>query len=786
MLGPAIETFFAHISKCAALFLSAAILASGPVDATAETDPMDAPYENVRYSGDETLRDFVARYLRDPDLWPAVLKLNELASPADLTPGTMIRMPVRQVNLADDALSASLIAIQKATAEGARLFAPKEIGSAIENRDVAIDRRGEGEWRDVVSFAGLAADHANDAFQISVVQRDRAAEAVITDIHGNVEGRNPAEDAWSDRQLQDILVEFERLRTLSRSTTQVTFRDLSRLRLNPNSNATIQRMRSDPLTGKEVTKVSLANGDFYALLNQLSERDSFEIDVPGIKTTTESSDFWIKNERDRARFVNFDEASLDIRAGTSRVSLGLDEGVVITSDGKAVKTEALDRAALASPEDGGEVYGTAVDLSWKSFPDAAGYWLEVAADPGYNKMIATEWGVKGTQYRAEGLTPGVHFWRVAALDPLGLPGKWSDTRKFDLRIDTTPPFLTLFAPADGAIVENAAVTILGASEKNVVIELNGQDVPVASDGGFLADLTLQPGKNTFVLVAIDAAGNRSEKSQVIEYRPRENVQILLDAGMPRSGDTIVSRNADITILATTNARAGLEVVLRDMVGAEVGRTRIEVDGGLSLSVPVEPELKTYQLEVISDGGAVLGSAGFEVLRDETAPEITLVELPPRSSFDEMLNIAGSVSEAATLTLAGRPVALDENGAFSAELTLSPGSNLFELRAEDTAGNVGLFTVETMLDLDPPEILDVRIERPDGEAGPIEIEVEARDPSGLRQAAQFIVEIGSEEHEGYLRCDSAAGLCRATLPAGAGEMSVIEVVVLDYAGNEAIW
>ena len=786
MFGPAFGTVSPRVLGSLARLLLPLVALGSAISVAAETDEMDAPYELVEYSGNETLRDFVARYLNDPDLWPTVLRINEFASPADLSPGVVIQMPVRQVMLADDALETSLEAIQKANAEGARLFAPEQIGDAIENREEAIDKRGEGEWRLVVTYAGEATEYANEAFEISLEQRDRAAEALITDIQGDVEGRDPTEAAWSDRDLNDILVEFERLRTLTNSTTQVTFRDLSRLRLNPNSNATIQRMRSDPLTGKEVTKVSLASGDFYALLNQLSDQDSFEIDVPGIKTTTESNDFWIKNDTESARFVNFDAESLDIRAGDQKVSLGLDEGVVITADGKTAKTEALDRATLIAPADKDEVYGTAVSLSWEAYPDAAGYWLEVAGDPGFNQMIATEWGVSSTGFEVAELTPGLHYWRVAALDQLGLPGKWSDTREFDLRIDNTPPFLTLLAPGDGVIVEEPSVDILGASEDGVTLTLNGADVPVASDGGFLVTLPLQPGVNTYVLAATDRAGNRSEKRQTIDFRPREAATIALDADLAREGDVLVTRNAELTVTATTSAKPGLDVVLQDAAGETVGQSRVETGGRIALTVPASPTVTSYTVKILSDGGAPLGQTELSLVQDVEEPVLTLDELPPRSSFEEVLTLRGTVSNASGVTLAGAPLALDAEGRFEVIVTLQPGSNLFELRALDAAGNVALLALETALDIEPPEILAVRAERPDGEGGPIEIEVEARDPSGLRQAAQFIVEIGANEREGYLRCDSAAGLCRATLPAEAGEVSVIEVVVLDYAGNEAFW
>ncbi|MEP2533299.1 FecR domain-containing protein [Shimia sp.] len=784
MISPADFKRSIRTALLLAILALSVVIGSARLPVSAETDPLSAPYEQVRYSGDETLREFVAKYLNDPDLWPAVLKINQMASPADLTPGTVLEMPVRQVAAADSALMTSLVAIQKATAEGARLFAPNEIGSAINDRETAVVHRGEGEWREVVAFSGSATVAATEAFDIAVAQRDKAAEALITDIHGDVEGRDPAEAAWSDRSLNDILVEFERLRTLSNSTTQVTFRDLSRLRLNPNSNATIQRMRSDPLTGKEVTKVSLSNGDFYALLNQLSDRDSFEIDVPGIKTTTESDDFWIKNDDQNALFVNYDSAELDIASGQENVTLGKDEGVVISRDGQTARAEVLERTLLSSPQDRADVYGNAVDLVWQEYSDAAGYWFEVAADPGFNRMLSTEWGIKPTSFRVENLDPGVHYWRVAALDKLGLPGKWSETRKFELRIDDTPPFLTLFAPSENAQFETGTVEVLGASEHGVRLTLNGDNVDVGDDGGFLIASVLVPGNNQLLIVATDAAGNTSQKRRQVLYEPRKAAEITLDQNMPRSGDVLVSRTGEMTVMATTTAQVGLEVVLRDGAGGDVGRTRVGGGGALGITVPVSETVAGYSLEVVSQGGSPLGQVAFEVQRDSVAPEIALDVPPPRATTDDLLDLTGLVGDAVTATLSGEDLEIFD-GFFATQVNLSPGTNVFEFRVEDAAGNAGLLVVETVLDLEPPEILDARVTRPGGDNGPIEIVVEARDASGLRQAAPYLIEVGDEEFEGYLRCDSAGGICRASLPAASGDVSLVEVIVQDYAGNEAI-
>lgn len=749
----------------------------------AETDPLDAPLERVEFGEDDTIRGIVGQYLRDPDLWPAVLALNNIASPADLVPGIELYLPVRQVFAADEALLSSLTAIQKATAEGARIFAPKEIGDAISSRDTAVVRREEGEWRQVVSYAGEATGHANEAFDISIAQRDRAAEAVVSDVHGAVEGRAPAEPSWSTRSLNDILVEFERLRTLSNSTTQVTFRDLSRLRLNPNSNATIQRMRSDPLTGGEVTKVSLANGDFYALLNQLTEKTAFEIEVPGVESTTNSSDFWIKSDETGARFVNYDNSNLEVERNGEKIMLGENEGVVLAGN-TAQRTRVLQSPLLLTPEQGDIIYTGRAPLSWETYDGAAGYWLEVAMDPAFNQMRISEWGIRETAFLADSLPPARYHWRVAALDQLGLPGEWSTAQEFTLRSDTTPPFLTLLSPASGTIVTSPSVEVLGASELDAILTLNGQSLSSGADGSFVATLPLNQGTNDVTVQAVDPAGNVSSRSLTVVYRPAVAVEISLSDRIPRVDGALATRAEDLSVSGTATANADAPVVIRDDTGNAVLQSRVGPDGALNFTVPVDAAPREYKIEILSPNGDVEGSHSFTALRDQTAPEILLDLPPPRATGEEDMHLQGSAGDASKLELGGTQVPLSADGRFDLTVSLLPGQNSFELAATDAVGNVSVTQFNTLLDIDPPDILSVDLSRPQGANGPIELEVVAQDESGLRQAAPFVIAIDGYEIEGFLRCDSASGVCRASLPPEPGDLDLIELIIEDYAGNAA--
>ncbi len=761
------------------LALASCLIFASPL--AAQNSELNAPLERVLFSEDDTIRGVVGEYLGDPDLWPTVLRINDIASPADVIPGMELLLPVRQVAAADRALAASLDAIQVANAEGARIFAPQEIGAAIENRDSALSQREFGEWRAVVDFSAIATSFAKQALDISIQQRDRSAEAIVSDVQGDVEGRAPAEPSWSGRDLNDILVEFERLRTLSNSTTQVTFRDLSRLRLNSNSNATIQRMRSDPLTGGEVTKVSLANGDFYALLNQLSDKTQFEIEVPGIESTTNSADFWIKNDRTGARFVNYDAEELEINRGGETIALGENEGVVVDSSDATV-TQVLDSPLLQVPGLGDVIYTPVTQLNWDAYQDAQGYWLEIALDPGFNQMQVSEWGIRGTRFEAP-LLPARYHWRVAALDALGLPGQWSTARDFFVRIDETPPFLTLLSPNDGTIVSVPRIDVLGATEPDAIIFLNGAPLELGRDGSFISTVALLPGPNTIAVEATDPAGNVSNRSQQIIYRPAETVTLKLDAKIPRLGEALATRTTELTVRGETNAAEGTPFVVRDTAGSAVVQALVETGGSIAFTVPAEPQAQTYRIEVLAPGGNVEGELAFAAISDQIPPKITLDVPPPRATGEDVLVLTGRADDASELLLDGTPVPL-VNGRFDLSITLVPGANGFDLVASDETGNVSVTRLQTLLDIEPPEILSIDLRRPSGNGGPIELVVEASDASGLVQAAPFVIDIGGAEVDGFLRCDNATGICRASLPPEPGDLELIELILEDYAGNAA--
>ncbi|MFT7595603.1 MAG: hypothetical protein ACI8R4_002932, partial [Paracoccaceae bacterium] len=339
------------------------------------------------------------------------------------------------------------------------------------------------------------------------------------------------------------------------------------------------------------------------------------------------------------------------------------------------------------------------------------------------------------------------------------------------------------SPAPDTIVTQPSVNVFGATEADAALDLNGDTLGIADDGSFERSVDLHLGDNEITVLARDLAGNQSTRRLNVVYRPAATVDITLSDQIPRVGASLATRSDKLSVQGVTNANPGSAVLVRAKGGAELVRTLVEMDGQVQFVVPAGVQPQEYSIEILAPGGAIEGQLTFTTIQDQDPPAIVLDLPPPRVTGDLIIHLHGTASDAATLEMNGTQVPLAD-GRFDLALTLNTGENKFDLVASDATGNVRLTHLEVLLDVDPPEILRTVLHRPKGISGSIELEVEATDASGLRQAAPYVISIGGIERDGFLRCDAISQLCRASLPPESGELKLIELIIEDYAGNTA--
>ncbi|MGK9167186.1 FecR domain-containing protein [Inquilinus limosus] len=739
----------------------------------------------VRLEPNQTVRQLSERYLGDPDLWPEILKASHLASVADLSPGQPLRVPVDLIAAAERALARCADQIRLANLAGAQLFAPDEIGRAIDLYDRALGRRIERAWTEAKDLALTSRSEAAKALAISEARRDEAAEALLSDKQGWVEGQKPKDLAWNDIQLRAVLVEEEKVRTLSQSTAQLTFRDASRLRLNANSNAVIQEMRYDPLTRHEEAKVSLVEGDFYALLASESERTSFAVDIPEAQARIESGDFWVKSDDAGAKFTNYDDRPVAVATKDETVVLGRNEGLVLSAKGEATeKRGVLDPPRLSAPGNDGIVYDTSFDLAWASSEGAGGYWLEIGAEQSFDTMLVSEFGLPKPAFRVENLPPGEYYWRVSALDTFGLPGERSAPWRFTVAIDEAPPFLRLDAPGEGAIERDATIEIRGETEPGATVTANGRPVAVSALGRFAGPMAASEGDNRVEIVATDPAGNVTRLARRFSHMPDRSEAVLLDASIPRDpAGRILAAGDTVSLAGRTRPDSRIDVVGAD--GAPRGSAASNGSGRFALNIGLGADEEALSIVVTAPSG-FRSAHRVEVAVDRERPTITLSEELPRLTASETLFVKGQVAKTdATLRINGSEVGL-KDGAFDEIVSLRVGDNPIELVATDRLGNTDVARFTVTLDKDPPRLVAAKLTAEAGDAGAFAaVEVSASDTSGLAATAIATVAYGSETADAVLRFNRAAQSYQGSIPVPRGGLrsaAVRTVELTDAAGN----
>src|SRR4029453_6496657 len=126
-----------------------------------------------------------------------------------------------------------------------------------------------------------------------------------------------------------------------------------------------------------------------------------------------------------------------------------------------------------------------------------------------------------------------YFWRVAAIDVLGLPGPMSTVRKFEIIDDDTPPYLQIRTPEPGVVLREAAVTVSGETEAGAVVFVNGEVADVDKNGRFFFSLTGAQGANELALVAPDSSRNETTRHLHFTYTRDEQRDVVYDAQIPR-------------------------------------------------------------------------------------------------------------------------------------------------------------------------------------------------------------------------------------------------------------
>ncbi len=98
-----------------------------------------------------------------------------------------------------------------------------------------------------------------------------------------------------------------------------------------------------------------------------------------------------------------------------------------------------------TPQDGAKTKGASQEFRWLTVGDAVRYHVQVASDRGFSNVVLDRSGVSGTAFRTSALEYRAYYFRIASIADDGYQGAWSDPLGFALT--PLPPTPSMDRPA---------------------------------------------------------------------------------------------------------------------------------------------------------------------------------------------------------------------------------------------------------------------------------------------------------------------------------------------------
>lgn len=749
----------------------------------AQTPALAANLQTITVQPGESVRDLAQKYYDDANLWEEILKSNNLKSPAEVKSGMQLTLASNIVQVANRRLDEALQKIQKATEAGAKVFAPDSIGHSITIYDEAVVNRKNGDWKKSIELAQFATIKAESALRETMSKRNVTGVAELSDRKGSVESRKPVDVVWASAPLLSKFIEGEMVRTLSSSFAEISFHDESRIRLNENSQAVIQRMRVDLLEKRRQSSVSLVAGNAFALLQGNQKRKTFDVVVPGVSTKVNSKSFWVQKDDKTTKFANYD-GEIEVSSQGATVVLAENQGALVESNKTPTKpTALLPSPALMTPESNQRIFGEQVTFKWSAVDGARNYWLEISREESFRKVELSANSLTGTSYTPTLADGGIFYWRVAAMDVNGLPSRFSDAGFFNIVRDEKAPFLQLDSPDDQILVRENLVTVSGKTEKEVSVTVNGAKVDISPDATFELTQTLKDGANEIIVEAKDAAGNTSSIRRTITYVADSRVEISYDPTLKKIAPKhFIFASSNFALSGKTRARSA--IALQRLSSKQAMRTFADKEGSFQVAVSAISPKEKFILTAQTPAGYT-GHDTISVEIDDAPPQISFDAEMPSITSRASLQLQGTASGAASLTLNGKSITLRAEKIDEA-VSLQPGANSLRFVAVDFAGNASTLEKQILLDNEAPELLSHKlIPQVSADGRVVQVVVNAQDQSALKRSAQFTVQAGSFVYTGYLIFNQATQAYEefVKVPKDAlGTITLKSVVLEDYHGN----
>lgn len=331
-------------------------------------------------------------------------------------------------------------------------------------------------------------------------------------------------------------------------------------------------------------------------------------------------------------------------------------------------------------------------------------------------------------------------------------------------VDTTPPMIIWEGPSNNSLLNTRNVTVLGDSEANAKITVNGVETTANNLGEFSVDIPLAEGPNTITIVAEDRAMNSKTSTRYVTV---DSIKPFIDIVGPLTRtasyfQTDINGTTEIGARVTvngnpvnTNPSTGVfsySVMLDEGRNAFVFESTDKAGNKNSTTVVIHLDTTEPSLDIIypTDGAILLNRS---VLAKGLTDPWDIGDIPPKAYINDLEAV------------------VDNGGGFELLVPLLEGENLITFRVVDDADNEITSSVRVTVDTTVPTISELNFK------------------DGQKTAKDKILLQGKTEPRSTVTVNGktitagATGDFSVEIPLKIGQ-NAIDISVTDPAGNSA--
>lgn len=319
----------------------------------------------------------------------------------------------------------------------------------------------------------------------------------LTYIRRDVFTKSPDKIDFIRATINQDLFHLYRVLTRKKSNANITFQDLSKINLGPQSLMIMYSILLRDLSLPRKKNIRLSTGGLRTKLEKL--KGGLQVETPSCVINSNSVEILVGIDEKKMSALSVFDGKSEVKAQGKKVEVPGGYGTIVEMGEPPQQPEPLPQAprlmepvesAIMLPGKPG-ISETPVRFTWLRVEDR--YHLQVAHDPGFEQIIE-DMKVPGNTVTLS-FGRGTYYWRAAAIDKRGIEG-YSSQSSFEImeRPSELPLHIT---PAPKTITETAQqrFSISGKTAPGAQIFMDGRPVQTKANGEFSRAIALSRGWN---------------------------------------------------------------------------------------------------------------------------------------------------------------------------------------------------------------------------------------------------------------------------------------------------